>query len=384
VRPRGRYADGAQADGRDDRALLALAAVAPAPAGAQAVHPPAADYNGGKPLPVVDEVTISNQARTQAADPDTAPAVGTVKQWATLDLVDGTIAYRDFTLRALGEHIEIWVANDTGFPAGDCRNGPRTVVTDEQAQALAAAFDTNIYPRQSAAFSVPPPRDGSNAQEPDVPAGYWGGEGEDVVALVENLRDPTFYDVSNPVGFIGFFYSVFNDLHDRNIVTVDSFDWLHRLGATPPDEPVPGDPCTSAAARPFLIEGSFAHEYQHLLEHYEDPDELLWVNEGLSMWSEVLSGYADWRIPVTQRGFAGVVQCFLGFGGVQTPFNPLPRPGGPENGLTAWGDQSDEELGCDYGATSTLMRCCTGATARTSCPPCTATTPAGSRGSRPR
>ena len=126
-----------------------------------------------------------------------------------------------------------------------------------------------------------------------MPAGYWGGEGDDVVALVDNIRDPNYYDVNDPVGYLGFFYSVFNEIHDRNIITVDSFDWLHRSGANPPDEPVPGDPCTSASARPFLIESTFAHEYQHLLEYYEDPAELSWVNEGLSMWAETLSGYAD-------------------------------------------------------------------------------------------
>ncbi len=61
-----------------------------------------------------------------------------------------------------------------------------------------------------------------------------------------------------------------NDFLDRNVMTIDAFDWLHRTGANPPDEPVPGDFCTSAPARPFLYEGVFAHEYQHLLEHYED------------------------------------------------------------------------------------------------------------------
>ena len=58
-------------------------------------------------------------------------------------------------------------------------------------------------------------------------------------------------------------------------MTIDGFDWLHRTGPNPPNEPVPGDGCTSAPARPNLYEGVFAHEYQHLLESYEDGDEVV-------------------------------------------------------------------------------------------------------------
>ena len=54
-------------------------------------------------------------------------------------------------------------------------------------------------------------------------------------------------------------------------MTIDGFDWLHRTGQNPPNEPVPGDNCTSAPARPALYEGVFAHEYQHLLLSYVDP-----------------------------------------------------------------------------------------------------------------
>ena len=73
-------------------------------------------------------------------------------------------------------------------------------------------------------------------------------------------------------------------------MTIDAWDWLHRTGANPPHEPT-ADPCTSAPARPFLYEGVFAHEYQHLLESYEDPGETIWVNEGLSDWVMSYVGY---------------------------------------------------------------------------------------------
>ena len=64
----------------------------------------------------------------------------------------------------IGTHVEVWVQNNLNFPDGDCRNdGVRNVVTDAQVDYLVDEFDTNIYPKESAAFSVPPDRDGTCA-----------------------------------------------------------------------------------------------------------------------------------------------------------------------------------------------------------------------------
>jgi immune inhibitor InhA-like protein len=145
-----------------------------------------------------------------------------------------------------------------------------------------------------------------------------------------------------------------NTVFDRNIMTIDAFDWLHRTGATPPHEPS-ADRCTSAPARPFLYEGVFAHEYQHLLESYASPGESTWINEGLSDWAQTLTGYVNPATPITQIGFDSHVQCFLGYLGIQTDANPIPREGGPENSLTLWSDQGDDEILCDYGAAYTNM-----------------------------
>ena len=62
-------------------------------------------------------------------------------------------------------------------------------------------------------------------------------------------------------------------------------------------------------------------------------------------------------IPITDLGYDSHVQCFLGWLGVQTDVNPIPRDGGPENSLNLWGDQNDFEweILCDYGAAYTLM-----------------------------
>ena len=294
------------------------------------------------------------------------PVVGETRNWVGLDDVNGAFYRKTYTLRGVGDNIEVWVASEdrtfagvrsvgTDFQPGDCRNGARTQITDAQVNYLIDEFDTNILPKESDAFSVAPNRDGSHALlgAPFHP----GGDGGNTVVLIDNVRDDNFMDLNNTQGFsyiAGFFSGQLNLLFDRNIMTIDAFDWLHRTGATPPHEPS-SNLCTSAPARPFLYEGVFAHEYQHLLESYASPGEQSWVNEGLSDWAITLTGYGDPSKPVTQIGFDSHTQCFLGNLGIVTDANPIGRNGGPENSLTLWGDQGDDEILCDYGAAYTLM-----------------------------
>ena len=328
------------------------------------------DYNKGKPLPFRgDAQGLARRApgRT-AAKAGAPPAVGDDRAWLALDDAENAIYLKNYRLRGVGDKIEVWVAHDRddvskniNFQPDDCRNGERTRITDAQVDYLIDEFDSNIFPVESQAFSVPPNRNGSNAILPgevDLPANYYQGPGDRIVVLVDNVRDDNFYDMDNANNFTyiaGFFYSLFNELVDRNVMTIDAFDWLHRTGANPPNDPDPGDPCANAPARAFLYEGVFAHEYQHLLEYYEDADEVNWVNEGLSDWAQTITDYVDPSLPITNQEFDSHVQCFLGFLGRETAANPIPRKGGPENSLTAWGDQGDDETLCDYGAAYTMM-----------------------------
>ena len=304
-------------------------------------------------------------AAQQAAREATPPVVGDRRIWPALDGVNGREYLKNFTLRAIGQHIEVWVASDQDsvskdleFPAGDCRNDDRVQVSDAQVQYLVQQFDGNIYPKEAEAFSTPQPRAGSNALIPrraGLPADYYAGDGGRIVALVDNIRDENFFDVNTQVGIGGVYVPSFNDDADRNIITVDGIDWLHRTGKNPPHNPAPGNLCASRNGHPLLIEATLAHEYQHLLERYQDPREVSWVNEGLSMFAESLTGYADDTTPVSEVGFSGSIQDFYGFGSQQTNANPNPSPGGPENSLTIWGDKGDMEIVSDYGAAETFM-----------------------------
>jgi hypothetical protein len=294
-----------------------------------------------------------------------AEAVGDRRLWPALDAVNNREYLKFFTLRALGSHIEVWVASDQDaisknleFPPGDCRNDDRVELSDAQAQYLAQQFDSVMYPREAQVFSVAASRDGSRARLParsGLPIDYYVGDGSRVVALVDNIRDENFADVEVRSGIGGFFSVFLNDDVDRNVITVDGIDWLHRTGARPPDNPIQGDLCRSRSARPFLIEATFAHEYQHLLQEFHDGREVSWINEGLSMYAEEVTGYSDARRPVTDVGFSGSVQCFLGNAWNVTPANPNPTNGGPENSLTLWGDKGDSQIVCDYGAAETFV-----------------------------
>ena len=171
--------------------------------------------------------------------------------------------------------------------------------------------------------------------------------------LVDNVRDTNFYDTNNANSLprIGGFYTgAMAFYHDRNVITLDSYDWVARTGADPVHTPST-DPCINSPARPFLFEGTIAHEYQHLIHADYDPDELNWVNEGMSDFAEVLTGYSDPALHIDEEGADTHTQGFLGWLSVAHPeWNPIPAATGPENSLTLWEDQPNPaEIFEDYG-----------------------------------
>jgi hypothetical protein len=298
----------------------------------------------GEPVKVPASYRPEKNRPKSAAE---TPPLGTVRQWLGLDEVKGVFYRKDYTLRGVGAHIEVWVAHDLAFPAGDCRTrvANTTMVTDAQVAGLVTRFDTNMYPKETAAFSTPPDRDGTDAvvkPDADGNGGVYTGGGDKTVTLVDNVRDANYHTFpAAPTYLGGFFSPQLNELLDRNVLTIDAFDWAHRTGTDPPDEPA-ADPCTSRPAAPNLYEATYAHEWQHLAHYYTDPLETTWMNEGLSGLAETLTGYAD-------PGTDSRVTCFQGFGTAR------PRGcGGPENSLNLW-DEGADGLPADYGNADSLM-----------------------------
>ena len=95
--------------------------------------------------------------------------------------------------------------------------------------------------------------------------------------LIFNIRDESYYDCDLTSYIAGYFSASESAENNKNIMHIDSYDWGNRTG---PD-----------AARPYLYEGTFAHEFEHLVHFDIDPDEPSWVDEGLADLSGYLCGY---------------------------------------------------------------------------------------------
>jgi immune inhibitor A len=244
--------------------------------------------------------TVTAQAAVTPSD------VGKKLSWITHNDVTGKYVTTPFTLKAVGTYGEVWVADDLKYPGADPRNSMVTI-TDAQVQYLINEFDNRMYEKEVEFFAPPAERKGEHAAIPDR---YKDDVGR-VVILIDNIKDQSFLDANYPSYIAGYFSPTISDLSDRNVMTIDAFDWANRTGPN--------------ALRPYLYEGVFAHEFQHLLHRDTDSAEENFVNEGLSDFAQFLVGYGHSQ---------GHVDFFM---------NNL------RNSLTIWGDQSDLQILGDYG-----------------------------------
>ena len=108
----------------------------------------------------------------------------------------------------------------------------------------------------------------------DRPAGN-----ENIDILIYNIVDEDFFDPEFGSYISGFFSVGFQEQFDRNIVFVDSLDWEAYLGNTP------------NSRDPYRIEGTVAHELEHLIHNDHDVDEESFVDEGLAELAVFLNGF---------------------------------------------------------------------------------------------
>ena len=103
-------------------------------------------------------------------------------------------------------------------------------------------FESNIYPKESATFSIPPARDGSQINESLLPltggdeealeSFLFPGDGAKIVTFIDNVRDDNFYDTNNAQR---------SDLHRRLLLVVlqrarrPEHDDPRRVRLDPPD-----------------------------------------------------------------------------------------------------------------------------------------------------
>ncbi|WP_180960222.1 immune inhibitor A domain-containing protein [Neobacillus cucumis] len=231
--------------------------------------------------------------------------VGIVKKWLTNNDYTAKYTLTDFTLRAVGKYGEVWVANNLSYPTNDPRNG-KVAISDEQVNYLLNQFDNNMYEKETSFFGKPKERTGEDGYN-----GWYKDKSGRTVILIDNIKDASYYNPNYPSYIAGYFSPSISDFADRNVMTIDAYDWVNRTGPN--------------SANPYLYEGVFAHEFQHLLHRDSDAAEENFVNEGLSDFAQYLVGYGH----STKH-----VEFFM---------NNL------RNSLTIWGDQSDLQILGDYG-----------------------------------
>jgi hypothetical protein len=183
----------------------------------------------------------------------------------------------DFVVVKEGEHILILVTKDAydsflidgnyhfANPIGDDSElwlRSEDVLTPAQLDYLLYEFDNTIWPSNTTIYGEPLPR---------------GDEGQKIWTLIFNIRDEAYYDTTAESYIAGYFSASESAENNKNIMHIDSYDWANRTG---PD-----------AARPFLYEGTFAHEFEHLIHFDIDPDEPSWVDEGLADLAGYFCGY---------------------------------------------------------------------------------------------
>ena len=326
--------------------MWAAALVAPAAASAQG----AGDERAVQLSPKQARFAPGTPERARRGHYPKGPArIGTRRTWLAVDWAardpNGfTVEYlKDFTLRGMGEHVEVWVSEDVAYPEGDCRNrGDLLEVKPKHVEAIVRAFDERIWPRATAAFFAPGLRDGSNAGLPallpGMPSDAYRGEGDNIVILLDNIRDERFYGTGTG-GTAGYVVGYWKELYfDRHVMTVDLAGLDHLLGPAP--EPAPRDGCVNVVPKPEFVESIVAHEYMHLLEDERDSlgAERPWLLEGLADAGARAVGYP--------AGIDMHVDCFLG---------RLRETGcTPESSISAWRDPGVAP-GSQYGAAATLV-----------------------------
>jgi hypothetical protein len=114
-------------------------------------------------MPEFDPASAPMDFETYSSDLSIAtPEVGYIAyDWYTSAVTWSGNPY--IQLRAVREHVEVWVALDLAFPDGDSRNDDpyNMMISDEMCEYLADEFEDTIYPTCVDNFGAPFDRDGT-------------------------------------------------------------------------------------------------------------------------------------------------------------------------------------------------------------------------------
>jgi len=287
-------------------------------------------WAGEVDMPTIEDSELSSSSFQSVDSFASTPPVGTTVWDWYIEAISGE---GWMTLRALSGNVEIWVQNNLLFPEGDPRNDDpyNLAITEDMVQYLADEFNNVMYPTDTAYFGAPEDRDGTMTifELLGWDPAYWDWIATDnpqrVILKVLNYRDDNYYDPTYPYYVAGFYSSTYTQTYyKRNMIHIDSWRWWQRLG--PEGYQWFSEQPDLLVTRPNLYESVTTHEYQHNIHRDWNPDSPSFMNEGCSMYAEILCGYGiSW----------GHVNSYLYT---------------PDNSLTVWGDQGDINILADYGA----------------------------------
>jgi hypothetical protein len=238
------------------------------------VVPVSDDYLGGFYLQSFECVLEGDHANIWIGLNDTVWADGFTDEHddnGTPEISDDTW-YFAYPWSSEGGNATEWDAPD---PDGDgyyLPPGYRDWITGTDLEHILDEFDNNIHDTVIDHFGMyddrPGPLDDYKIQ-----------------ILIFNIRDGLFYDpITAPWFIMGYYWYYASNLNDANIFHMDSYQWWRRLGS-------PTVTYYGLGPLPQQYEGTFAHEFQHLVHRDIDLNEMSWVNEGCSMLAEWICGY---------------------------------------------------------------------------------------------
>jgi hypothetical protein len=277
-------------------------------------HPKLTRPSDAEEIPGLDASSDMQVAVAQGIVPDLHPQ----SPWivAVSDDYMGGFYYLDFQQVLSGVHCNIWVGlspdvwtgyqdewatNGAGFAddvfyfaypwswrggafwgAPRLQPGYRDYIYGSQLTQLMNEFDTTIWGNDTSFFGMYADRPGPLNDHK-------------IQILIFNIRDGLFYDPLSTPSFIeGYFWGYISNLYKSNIIHVDTYQWFRRQGPSPIGGEVAkfvNPPYSGSTLRPYEYEGTFAHEFQHLIHRDIDLDELSWVNEGCASLAQYICGY---------------------------------------------------------------------------------------------
>ncbi len=154
-----------------------------------------------------------------------------------------------------GSHGDVYVAwDDLASPQQSTQQDQ--TITAAEVGYIGHEFDRRIWPSDVFHFGVY--KDRSPAPSAD---------GRRVAIMIYNIRDNAYWGAS-PSYVAGYFQHTVNDAAQLNAVFLDSFDWKDRTGPS-------GNPT-------YVVEGTLAHEFTHLIQNDNEPNQATFIKEGLA------------------------------------------------------------------------------------------------------